>query len=154
MRSQKNFCFYLALLPFFFYLLTYFGCASIPQKAPEAGGPALLEAQTLLKFQDLPVPVGFKLVSGESYAFEGAGVRVCVLKYKGRSSADQVVNFFREQMPLYNWSLLNVIEYGNRLMNFDREKESCIINIVPKGNSSECIISLGPKSQSQRKPLR
>jgi hypothetical protein len=51
-------------------------------------------------------------------------------------------------MPMFNWSLLNVVEYGERLLNFERENETCIVNLMPKGGKVTVTISLGPKSQS------
>ena len=85
-------------------------------------------------------------------------MRVGLLKYKGKAQAQQVVNFYREQMPMYNWSLLNVIEYGQCILNFDREQESCIINMLVKGKSITLTISVGPKSQfpkkSSNKPVK
>lgn len=48
---------------------------------------------------------------------------------------------------MYNWELLNIVEFGQRLMNFDRESESCIISLSPKGKSITITISVGPKTQ-------
>jgi hypothetical protein len=76
---------------------------------------------------------------------------VGVLKYQGKNNPDQVVNFYKEQMAMYNWNLVNIIEYGQRLLNFERENESCIITIEPRGSSIILIISLGPKSQTPAK---
>lgn len=115
---------------------------------------ALLEPQANLKVSDAPVPAGFRLIPQESYSFEAAGVRVSLLKYQGRADIDQVVSFYREQMALYNWNLLNVVEYGQRLLNFDRESETCIISLTPKGSSSVMItISIGPKAQQIKKSI-
>lgn len=107
----------------------------------------MLEPQAILKFSDVPVPVGLKSLPQESYSFESSGVRVGVLKYRGKANADQVIIFYKEQMPLYNWNLVNIVEYGQRLINFERENETCIITLEPKGNNIALIISLGPKSQ-------
>ncbi len=115
--------------------------------AREQSNPKLLEPQALLKFADVPVPAGFKPLAKDSYSFEASGVRVGMLKYQGKANADLVVNFYKEQMAMYNWSLLNVVEYGERLMNFDRPSETCIINILPKGSTVILTITIGPKSQ-------
>ncbi len=127
-----------------------FGCASLTNKGSSA---QTLQAQSLLKFPDMPAPVGFKLLAKESYSFESAGMRVGLLKYQGKATLDQVVNFYKEQMPMYNWILLNITEYGDCIMNFDRETETCIINIIPKGNTAIVSMSFGPKSQpTPKKP--
>ena len=113
-----------------------------------------LEPQAILKFSDVPVPVGLKPLSQTSYSFENAGVRVGVLKYQGRANIDQVINFYKEQMPMFNWNLINIIEYGQRLLNFERENETCIITMQVAGFWNEEVlvtISIGPKSQNSSK---
>lgn len=132
------------------------GCASTANDK-DISGPALLEPQAILKFSDIPVPVGMKLIPQDSYSFETTGVRVALLKYQGKAPADLLVNFYKEQMPMFNWNLLNSIEYGQRLLNFEREQETCIVNLSPKGSATIVTISLGPKSQipkKQDKPVK
>jgi len=125
------------------------GCSSLSGTKGE--NPGFLEPQALLKFNDIPVPVGMKNLPQQSYSFESSGVRVGVLKYQGKSDPERVITFYKEQMRLYNWNLVNIVEYGQRLMNFERDNESCIITIQPKGSSVFLIISLGPKSQNLTK---
>jgi len=139
----------------FFVLLgifLFFGCAQFSKKDEGLSrNSSLLEPSSILKFSDVPVPVGFKSLPQNSYSFESSGVRVGVLKYQGKANPDQVVNFYKEQMPMYNWVLLNVVEYGERLMNFERETESCIINLASKGSTTILTVSVGPKAQIQPK---
>ena len=141
-----------------FFLFTTFcilttvllGCSTFSANT-KATNPGMLESQAILKFADVPVPVGLKSLPQQSYSFESSGVRVGVLKYQGKSNPDQVINFYKEQMVMYNWGLVNIIEYGQSLMNFEREDETCIITIEPKGSNVLLTISLGPKSQNLRK---
>ena len=135
-------------------LLTLFlmGCSTFSDSPnTKSTNPGALEPQAILKFSDVPVPVGLKSLPQESYSFESSGVRVGVLKYRGKNNPDQVVNFYKEQMSMYNWNLVNIVEYGQRLLNFERENESCIITLEPKGSAIILTISLGPKSQSASK---
>ena len=127
------------------------GCAILSKDKTNAN---LLEPQPVFKFNDVPVPVGFKFVAQDSYSFETQGVRVGLLKYSGKADTDQVVNFYREQMAMYNWTLLNVVEYGQRLMNFDREQETCIINLQPNGRHLMITIAVGPKTPQASKRTR
>lgn len=128
------------------------GCALMSKKQKQEAGPGMLEPQAMLKFADIPVPVGFKLLPQNSYSFENSGLRVGVLRYQGKANPDHIVAFYKEQMPMYNWTLLNIVEFGDRLMNFDRENETCIINIGVKGSTVTITASLGPKPQAARKP--
>ncbi len=123
------------------------GCVSTLSKGNITKNDALLEPSAVVKFVDIPIPAGFKIIPLDSYSFESSGVRVGVLKYQGKASSDRVINFYKEQMPMYNWNLLNVVQYGEMLLNFDREAETCIIRLLPKGNNMAISISLGPKSQ-------
>ena len=141
------------ILVFSLLTFTLYGCANFSgNNDSSAKFAGVLEPSTTLKFSDVPVPLGFKILPKDSYTFESSGVRVGVLKYQGKATPDQVVNFYKEQMLMYNWSLLNVGEYGERLMNFDRDNETCIIDLAPKGSSVILTISLGPKSQVAKKP--
>ncbi len=127
-------------------VLVLWGCAGVAKKDFPSKEKSLLEPQSMLKFSDIPVPSGFKFLAEESYTFESAGVRVGVLKYQGKANVEQVVSFYKDQMSLYNWNLLNVVEYGERLLNFEREQETCIINLSPKGKNITITVSLGPRS--------
>lgn len=139
---------------FCYSVIALSGCSGLLLKDQSMINPALLEPQAAIKFSDVPVPVGFKLVPRESYSFETSGMRVGMLKYQGKiKDADQVVNFYKEQMAMYNWNLLNVVEYGQRLLNFDRENETCIINLLPKGSVLEITIAVGPKATTRQTGL-
>ena len=122
------------------------GCASFPSGNPDR----TLEPTAALRFSDVPVPAGFKLIPEQSYSFENAGVRVALMKYKGRGTLDQVLNFYKEHMPLSRWTLLNISEYGQRLLNFERENETCIITMESKFTGTLITVSLGPKAAASR----
>jgi len=136
---------------FFVILISFLsGCSMLDRKDQDPS--ALLEPSTTIKFTDVPVPAGFKLMPKDSYSFETTGTRVGMLKYQGKASADQVVAFYKEQMQMYNWNLLNTIEYGERQLNFDRDNETCIVTVTPRGSSAAFVcVTLGPKSQIAHK---
>lgn len=122
------------------------GCASFPiQKAPSQ--EKALKPAPLLKFPDVPVPQGFKLIANESFVFQTQEGRVGLLRYAGSPLADQVVEFYRTEMPQYGWFLLNIVEYGRRVLNFEKENESCIVMIEPMATKTIFTISLGLKSK-------
>ncbi len=157
--SLKSFGSCFVVLIFMFSVFNFLGCTTTSKNDAMAKEQAGLEPQASMKFSDVPIPAGFKFLPQDSYTFQSAGIRVGVLKYHGKADIEQVVSFYKDQMPLYNWNLLNAIEYGQRLLNFDREQESCIVDISGKGNSINIIISLGPKSEirprkSATKPVK
>ena len=137
-----------------FFLSTICFLLSVALTGCSTTSNSRIEPQAILKFSDLPIPAGLKSLPQASYSFENAGVRVAVLKYQGKVNIDQVINFYKEQMPMYNWNLINIIEYGQRLLNFERENETCIITIQVAGFWNEdalVTVSLGPKSQNLSK---
>jgi len=107
-----------------------------------------LEVSALLKFDDIPVPNGFNFIAVDSFAFQTKSVRVGLLKYEGRANPDEVVQFYKEQMPLYNWKTINIIEYERRILNFEKDGQSAVITIDGKGNKSSLVIAVSPRSDA------
>ena len=132
-----------------FSLSVLWGCSTASSATKEATPvqATLLEPQAIVRFSDIPVPMGFKLLPKDSYTFESAGVRVGMLRYRGKGNPDHMVNFYKEQMSLFNWDMLNIIEFGDRMLNFQKDDESCIVHLLPKGNTVTISISFGPTSQ-------
>lgn len=142
----------LLLIVLCIFALIAYGCSGLPKKDDSLSKTSnLLEPSSRVKFSDVPVPAGFQLIPQDSYSFESSGVRVGVLKYQGKADIEQVINFYKEQMPMYSWGLLNIVEYGERLMNFERENETCIISLLPKGRNITITLSLGPRPQAYKK---
>ena len=146
---KKNALIFMLLATFVFFFL---GCSMLSQQDKSMNSnPSALEPQAMNKFSDIPVPSGFKSLTGQSYSFESSGIRVGVLKFQGKADVDQIVSFYKEQMVMYNWNLLNVVEYGERLLNFDRENETCVITLLTRGKTVIITVSLGPKPQNTPK---
>lgn len=124
------------------------GCATegTARRSSLGETPQSLDVAMALKFKDVPIPTGFKLVANESFAFENDSLRVGALKYSGRAQADYVVTFFKDQMPLYNWRFLNLVEYGRRILNFDREDQTCVVVIESGHLNTYVSITVAPKS--------
>ena len=61
------------------YLLTtaLSGCATVSE-SKDATNPGSLAPQAILKFTDVPVPVGLKSLPEQSYSFESSG---CAWEY-------------------------------------------------------------------------
>jgi len=100
-----------------------------------------------LRFDDVPVPIGFKLIPGASFIADSAGKRAGELRFTGMANIENVVNFYKNQMSIYNWVLLNMFEDGERVLTYERGNESCVIVIKPRGGSRVDIsVALAPKS--------
>lgn len=138
---------------FSFLSMLISGCSTMSKKS-NLNADGMLESAAVFKFPDIPVPAGFKIIPQDSYSFETSGIRVGVLKYQGKADPDIVMSFYKTQMPAFNWNLLNVVEFGDRILNFDRQNETCIVEVKAKGNNIRITVSLGPKSQPLTKKAK
>ena len=127
------------------------GCVSMQE---QSAGLQNLEPSLSLRFNDVPYPSGFKVLSDKSFILESGGVRAGILRYTGRADVESVTRFYKNQMSIYNWALLNVLEFGDRMLNFERENEGCVVTIKPMGGRVEVSISLAPKSPIPAEEIR
>jgi len=126
------------------------GCVTLPKNESAVDSeknPVSLSVAPILKFEDIPVPAGFRLLDKESFAFQNDKSRVALLKYYGGQNAENVIVFYKEQMAAFNWSLVNIIEYERKVLNYENSEESCIITIQPQGGKSLVTVALSPKSR-------
>ena len=160
MRFHDNFRFaFVAIL-----LCALVGCVSMPGRrsaysSGTAKDAASLEVANLLRFEDIPVPYVFKIHPEESFAFQNDFSRVGLLRYTGKHSPDELVKFFKEQMPLYRWEMVNIIEFGRRVLNFEKNGQNCIVMVERASSKTSLIIAVAPKSSSKgasalMKPLK
>ena len=130
----------------FALVLSLPGCVTVQEQTTQIKSFSLKPAR-LLRFSDVPSPEGFELISEQSFILESGGVRAGILKYTGKANSQEVVLFYKNQMPMYNWALLSILEHGDHLLNFERENESCIVAIRPRGrNRADVSVSLAPKA--------
>lgn len=100
-----------------------------------------------LRFEDIPVPESFRLDPKTSFVYEDGQIHLGVLHYESRTPPEELVAFFKREMPNYNWNIVNIIEYGDRMLSFEKPGQSCVISILPKGRGSLVTISTAPKRE-------
>lgn len=123
------------------------GCASAPM-TNTAQGRRLYMARDP-RFDDVPYPSGFKLLGKDTFVFQNDNTRIGSVRYEGKAKASDIIMFYKDNMPLYNWNLLNVVEHGTRFLNFDKGNESCIISVEEHAFGKAIVTaSLTPKSSS------
>ncbi len=133
------------------------GCTGMGGSGSYSGSSSevrTLDVSTMLRFKDVPAPSGFNVLEQESFAFQNDVTRVALLKYIGSRSSDEVVMFFKEQMPMYNWNPINIIEYERRILNYEKEGESCIVTIEARGRKSIVTIAISPKSRPMKVDIK
>ncbi len=126
------------------FVLGLSGCATMSGGAQSEY--LALEPSTMFRFEDIPHPAGFKLLTDKSFILESGDMRAGILNYTGKADPESVVMFYKSQMPIYNWALLNTLEYGEHMLNFERQNESCVVTVKSKGRRINITISLAPKS--------
>ncbi len=138
----------------FLILVLLYGCATTSEGyfygEKEKTIQNSLDVASILRFDDVPVPLGFKTLESESFAFQNDVTRVALLKYAGSRTPDQVVAFFKEQMPMYNWNPINIIEYEKRILNYEKDSESCIVSVESRMRGSIITIAVSPKSRPMK----
>ncbi|MFC1621134.1 hypothetical protein ACFL2G_02405 [Candidatus Omnitrophota bacterium] len=137
------------------WLILIAGCTTSSGSSSYSGGDGVsLDVAAMLRLEDVPVPTGFRVLNTESFAFQNDVTRVALLKYVGSKTADQVVAFYKQQMPMYNWSAINIIEYERRILNYEKSSESCIVSIEGKGRKSIITIAISPKSRPMKVEIK
>ncbi|MBU0650639.1 hypothetical protein KKC59_01865 [bacterium] len=101
-----------------------------------------------LKFEDIPVPVNYELDLEGSFIFKNDFIRVGICKYLGKGTVTSATNFFKQQMPLFNWELVNSIEYFKSILTFTKEDQSCVVIIEAFKGQVTITIASGPKNRS------
>lgn len=146
--QSRLFFSFIYLLFFILYFPILSGCSTTYSRKSDPTQIPALEPAALLKFQDIPIPSGFAFIPEQSYAFQSTNFRAGLLKYQGKATGDQVTVFFKEQMPMYNWHLINIIEHSMRMLSFEKDQETCVITVDEKGSRAEITLSVAPKSQA------
>lgn len=100
-------------------------------------------------FEDIPVPKGFKLKRRDSYSFQNDVTRVGRLVYEGRSSINNVLAFYQQQMPLHGWQEMSYVDFRSSVRYYEKEGQSCILSVEPSGgwHNVTIILSTQPKSR-------
>ncbi len=126
------------ILLFSFLLLG--GCLSLSSRELQLKD---LQPQ-VFRFEDIPVPKGFKFFIKDSVITEAGKIRAGTLIFKGKALPSEVTKFYKDNMPQYNWQLLNIIEGKQSLMNFKKKDEICTIRFEWQRTSGLLSISISP----------
>ncbi len=112
------------------------GCArQTATTAAEPGEPTASETLPLaaeFRIPDLPVPAGFEFDRPNSFVFQNNMLDVGKIQYVGKEQIGGVAQFYIDEMPRYNWTLLNVAEHDTVSLFFDKDGKSCVIVLTPR----------------------
>jgi hypothetical protein len=133
----------------FIFILTsgFYGCADLfpPRTVQERGTEVQQPVSTSYRFEDIPLPPEMSLNRKESFVYETREIRTGLLIYEGKGEIGKLSNFFKQQMPNYQWRLLSSFELNNVMLTFIKEGWCSIIYILPKeGETKRIEIRFGP----------
>src|SRR4030042_1661123 len=114
---------------------------TVREREPEVKQPIL----TSYRFEDIPLPPGMTLNRKESFLYETRATKTGLLIYEGKGEMEKLSNFFKQQMPNYQWRLVSNFELNNVMLTFMKEGWSSVIYIIPKEDEMKRIeIRVGP----------
>jgi len=114
---------------------------TIREREPEKTQPIA----TSYRFEDIPLPAGMSLNRKESFVYETGTTRTGLLVYEGKGEMEKLANFFKQQMPNYQWRLVSNFELHNVMLTFIKEGWSSVIYIQPQADETRRIeIRVGP----------
>jgi hypothetical protein len=128
------------------------GCQTLfPPASPDAETAEPLSAGIPLapdfRISDIPVPAGFELVRAGTFVFQNPMLDVGQVRYLGKEPLSTVAQFYIDEMPRYNWKLLNIAEHNTITLYYDKADKTATILLTPKGKGSTYIdASFFPKS--------
>ena len=100
------------------------------------------------RIADIPLPAGFDFVRKGSFVFQNSRMDVGRIQYSGRAPIEEVAQFYLDEMTNYNWTLLNVTEYGSITLYFEKPDKAAQVLLTPKVRGTEIQISFFPKGST------
>ncbi|GEM_PF-6915603 len=141
---------YLFIIFLFFIIFSFFSCefSSINLKSDETNSSSQTTPLPNFRYDDLPIPNNFTLIGDESFSYEADKFRTGILKYQAKDDYKNVANFFKGELPKYNWNLVSSIEFQNILqLIFEKDSWISVISIKQKSSKTFLSIAIGPKSK-------
>jgi hypothetical protein len=141
---------------FIFVLLTFLsaisGCKMV-EEVVNKDKPVLAKVENVanFRFEDLPVPNNLLLQNEDSFVYETDNYRTGILRYRGSDNFKNIGNFYKAELPKYNWSLISSIEYKKVIqLIFQKPGWVTVLYIQQDGSSVNLTITIGPISNSSK----
>ena len=81
----------------------------------------------------------------ESFIYETKATKAGLLIYEGKGEMEKLANFYKKQMPNYQWRLVSNFELYNVMLTFIKEGWSSVIYILSQGDEMKRVeIRVGP----------
>jgi hypothetical protein len=128
-------------------IIGLYGCADLfsSRTVREREAEVRQPIPTSYRFEDIPLPPGMTLNRKESFIYETRTTKAGLLIYEGKGEMEKLANFFKQQMPNYQWRLVSNFELHNVMLTFIKEGWSSVIYIIPQQDETKRLeIRVGP----------
>lgn len=113
-----------------------------------AGKPikGIIDTPSVKNYQapDVPVPANFDYRPDKSWAYITGSVRTTSIKYIGSARTEDLLEFYRKQMPQSGWmEKMTLGVDSKKAVGFQKNYEQCRIIIDQKPSETHLTIELG-----------
>lgn len=122
-----------------------FGCESFGggRQTAGQGPPASPKEHPLL--ENLPLPVGFRMVPERSVARTSGRMRVAQCEFEGKYTPEEVTRFYLDYMPSATFILKQKrFDNGEYNLRFESETEECNIRTRRGKTATVLVVDIGP----------
>ena len=106
----------------------------------------IIETPSVRNYQasDVPVPANFDYRPDNSWAYVTGSVRTTSIKYIGSARTEDLLEFYRKQMPQSSWmEKMTLGVDSKKAVGFQKNYEQCKITIDQKPSETHLTIELG-----------
>ncbi|MDI6787598.1 MAG: hypothetical protein QME51_04435 [Planctomycetota bacterium] len=122
-------------------IMTFSSCTLIRKISPPP--KKLVETSSIKNYQapDVPVPANFELQTSKSYAYITSIVRTVGLNYIGSARTEDLLDFYRRQMPQSDWRERMTLSIDSKqAIAFQKNYERCEIIITQKSSGETYLL--------------
>ncbi len=142
-RKSKLFFILIIIAP-----LVFWGCSKRKQTQTQ---PSTTNTQAppplAIQFSNIPIPKNYSLDRDRTFIYEsGSGnVKVGRLYFYVKSSSEDLVEFYRNEMLQKGWKLIRIIEHDGTVMLYENPKELCTVIVSHSFAKTRAEVQVGPK---------
>jgi hypothetical protein len=125
-----------------------FGAATTADTEQSPGLAGAIPLAPDFRISDIPVPAGFVFDREHSFVFQDSAMEVGKMQYSGKEAIGDVAQFYLDEMPRYNWTLLNVTEHNVIFLDFTKEGKACQVLLTPKARGTLIQATFYPKAMT------
>ena len=114
---------------------------------PRQAGPGLVAAPES-PIPDVPVPIGFEPVVGQSWSRPGGGARLVEHLYQGVGSVPEAVRFYRQHLWQEDWQFVERREApGGAVLLYQKGPEQLRLRIWEARKITNVVVQIAPQGQ-------